>query len=178
MLDKFKEAVSKAGAASSETIDKETIAVSENADGSVSARMKGYGETLAAKSAHYAEKVKDVNVFDKVKSFTTASVKTVEEIDAHLVHNRSIYEINNFRVSSTAGVTAGMTLDIHFVKNARAKELATELSKFMTVTNPKTGSKIKVPLAALDGKEQAKIKDPKSGEVLTIDAKTGEILEG
>ena len=74
----------------------------------MTARMRGYSDTLAAKGAHYAEKVKDLNVFDKFKSFTTASVKMVEEIDAHLVHNRSIYEINNFRVSSTAGVTAGM----------------------------------------------------------------------
>ncbi|AZZ97511.1 hypothetical protein [Pseudoalteromonas sp. R3] len=144
----------------------------------VSLKEKGdvLSATIKQKANDARGSLKEISVMAKVKEFTKASVKTVEDIDAELLVSNSQYEINNFRVSATAGVTAGMTLDIHFVKNQGAKEIAQQASRFLIVHNPDTGSKIQVPRSALVNKEIAKIKDPKTEAILTINAKTGAIL--
>ncbi|MBQ4836901.1 MULTISPECIES: hypothetical protein [Pseudoalteromonas] len=152
----------------------------EEGNSQVGVNIKEKGEELTAsikqKATDAKDNLKDISVMNKVKDFTKASVKTVEDIDNDLLASNSQYEINNFRVSATAGVTAGMTLDIHFVKNQGAKEIAQKASRFLIVVNPDTGSKIQVPRSALVNKETAKIKDPKTEAVLTINAKTGAIL--
>ena len=106
---------------------------------SINLKEKGDGLTLAVKqkAVDTKDSIKDFSTLSKVKEFTSAAVKTVEEIDAELIACNSQYEINNFRVSGTAGVTAGMTLDIHFVKNQGAKELSQNASRFLIVKNPK-----------------------------------------
>lgn len=168
MFDKIKDIAGKNFGGDSVSVEDGT----ERSDGD-----GGFAMKLKAAGADLASKAKDFSVFDKVKGFTASAVKTVEEIDSHLLNTRSQYEINNFRVSSTAGVTAGLTLDIHFTKNSVSKELAAAQSKFLTVVNPKSGAQIKVPVTALAGKETAKIKDPNTGEILEINTKTGEIIK-
>ncbi|NVK31745.1 MAG: hypothetical protein HWE20_12120 [Gammaproteobacteria bacterium] len=174
MFDKIKNTATKN--LKNEGIEVETALVSETPDGGMSAKLRSMGEGVRNAGADFASKAKELNVFDKVKSFTSASVKTVEEIDAHLLATRSPYEINNFRVSSTAGVTAGMTLDIHFIKTAGAREVASAQSKYLVVVNPSNGNKIKVPVTALTGRDTAKVKDPDTGEVLEFSTKTGAVI--
>jgi len=149
----------------------------------VSDNLSIWGKKTTQKSTELGEdlkekgkSVKDFSLTDKVKSFSIKAVETVEELDLELARTNSSYEINDFRVSSTAGMAAGMTLDIHFVKNQGAKDVSSKRSQFLMVENEKTGSIIQVPKTSLINKESAKIKDPKTGEILTINAKTGEII--
>ena len=150
---------------------------SQNISVNLKETSEGMGATIKQAAVDTKDSIKDFSALSKVKSFTAASVKMVEEIDEELMTTNSQYEINNFRVSATAGISAGMTLDIHFVKNQGAKEVAQNASRFLIVKNPETGSTIKVPKTALVNKDTAKVKDPKTEEILTINAKTGEIIK-
>ncbi|MBH0027554.1 hypothetical protein I6F53_11215 [Pseudoalteromonas sp. SWN29] len=169
MLNKIKESATRNMSSISDKTKDVSVNLKDTSD--------GFTAAVKQKAADTKENLKDFSALSKVKDFTTASVKTVEDIDAELIASNSQYEINNFRVSATAGVTAGMTLDIHFVKNQGAKELSQNASRFLIVKNPNTGSVIKVAKAALANKETVKIKDPKTEEVLTINAKSGKIID-
>jgi hypothetical protein len=120
--------------------------------------------------------VNDLNMMNKIQDFTKNAVKVVSELDDHLTRSNSSYEISSFRVVASVTVTGGMTLDISFLKNPMAKALSQETAKNVSVINPKTGKSFKVPRIALAGKEKAKIKDPETGEILIIDAKTGAVI--
>jgi len=168
MFDKIKDSATKNMASLGDKAIETSVHIKEQGD--------GVNATIKQKTNSLKEGVKDISVMAKVKEFTRSAVKTVEDLDNELLTTNSSYEINNFRVSATAGVTAGMTLDIHFVKNQGAKEIAQKASKFLVVINPETGSTIQVPKSALVNKETAKIKDPKTDAILTINAKTGKIL--
>ena len=133
--------------------------------------------TLMNKALGAVKSVKEFSIMDKVKEFTVASATTVESIDQHLLSSQSQYEINTYNVSSTAGVTAGMTLNIHFTKNSGAKDLANERSKYLILKNPVTGSEIKVARVSVADKSTAKVKDPKDGSIVTFDTKTGAIID-
>jgi len=168
MFDKIKDAANKNYSSLEDKASNLKVEMSEKND--------ELSASISEKITTTKKSFNDLSVLAKIKEFTSSSVHTVEEIDKELLEANSQYEINNFRVSATAGVTAGMTLDIHFVKTQTAKEVAKEMSKFLVVKNPKTGSTIKIPRTALANKEFAKVKDPSTNEVLTINTKTGQIV--
>lgn len=163
MFDKLKSIANK-------TLGEDCFSIDAQEPNHLAVKLKDAGTDIA-------KKAKDFNLFEKYKNFATSAVKTVEELDDHLIKTRSHYEINDFRVSSTAGITAGLTLDIHFVKSAGAREIAAEQTKFLTIVHPQTELSFKVPYSALVGKEKAKVKDPKTGDILEVLVKTGEVLD-
>lgn len=49
--------------------------------------------------------------------------------------------------------------------------------KYLIVVNPRTGKQLKIPRNKLAGMEQAKIKDPETGEVLLFQTETGDVID-
>lgn len=116
------------------------------------------------------------NLIKKLKDFTTEAVRLVAEIDEGLSDNNSPYEVGDFRVKGSISVVGGMDLDIHFVKTPSARDISNEKNKMLKITNPRTGKQISVPRISLAGKSIAKVKDPDTGEILTIDVKKGQVV--
>lgn len=108
-----------------------------------------------------------------VKNAALEGVRAVESIDAELAKTNSAYEVGYFRVMGSATVVGGVTLDIHFVKTAIAKQRFSNL----IVKNPGTGKEIAIPRAATFGKKQVKVRDPDTGEILVIDVAEATVLK-
>jgi hypothetical protein len=131
------------------------------------------------------ELVKDFGI-DKVKEFAVNATTIVSEIDTYLLDKNLPYEVGSFRVSANMGVMAGMILDIQFSKTLNAKKNSFDSrtaneknlpSINVDITNPNTGKSYKIPRASLANKEQAKIKDPETGQILVIDVKTEKVIK-
>lgn len=112
------------------------------------------------------------DLLNKVTSFASSAAEIAKNIDDDLRARGSAYEIGHFRVMGNLSVVGGLTLDIHFTKTAYAKEDG----MFLVVINPRTERPLKIPRNAIVGREQAKIRDPETGEVLLIDTRSGNIL--
>jgi len=140
------------------------------------------GEDLAETGAQIKEHVQarvdgikgSVDLASKINGFASSATAIVESIDQELREKGSAYEVGYFRVMGNVGLNAGMTLDIHFAKTAFAKEAG----MFLVVTNPRTERPLRIPRNSLEGREQAKIRDPETGEILLIDTRSGRILPG
>ena len=126
--------------------------------------------------------VKDFNVVDKIKDFSLNATTIVSEIDAHLVDKNIPYEVASFRVSANVGVVAGMILDINFTKTTNAKKTSDEIrstkysNDYLEITNPQTGKTYKIAKAAVANKEEVKIRDSETGQILVANSKTGDII--
>jgi len=111
-------------------------------------------------------------MINTLRSSALTLAEVTAEIDKELKDRDSPYEVAFYRVSGNVGVIAGINFDIHFTKSPTAKEE----SEFVIIINPKTDSQLRVPRKALIGRERAKIRDPETGEILTIDVKTRRIV--
>ncbi len=140
-------------------------------------RADGIGVNVQAKIKQSKEMIDEFSLSGKVKDFTLSSVKVAQEIDAELQKENCQYEVNNFRVSASAGMMAGMTLDLHFTKTPGAKKISEQESKYLSIINPGTGKPLKVLRSAVHGKDTVKLKDPDTGEVLVADTTSGKVLE-
>lgn len=139
-------------------------------------KADGLGVNIQSKLKQSKDALDEFSLAGKVKDFTLASVKVAQDIDAELQKDNYQYEVNNFRVSASAGMMAGMTLDIHFTKTSGAKKISEEASKYLAVVNPNTGKALKVLRTAIIGKETIKMKDPETGEVIIADS-SGKVIE-
>jgi hypothetical protein len=195
MLDKF----------NLDQIKKQTVAKLSETGGDLSDRALTIKENLITDTNTATSKARDaVNSFkdsidetkglvkdfgvDKVKEFAVNASTIVSEIDTYLLEKNSPYEVGSFRVSANMGVMAGMILDIQFSKTLNAKKnsfdsraaienKSTLPSLNIDITNPTTGKSYKVPRTALVNKEQIKIKDPATGQLLVIDVKTEKVIK-
>lgn len=122
------------------------------------------------------DEVKDGYVQTKMlqtmKSSALALADVTAEIDAQLRERSSPYEVGYYRVSGSLTVVGGVTFDIFFTKSTVGKEE----SEYVVIINPKTDSQLRVPRKALIGRETAQIRDPETGDILTIDVKTRQVL--
>jgi len=123
------------------------------------------------------ESVKDFSIMDKVNAFCAKSVELVTDVDKYLSANNSPYEVSTFKVNASAGLHAGMSLDINFAKTAVAKTVKQNSDQFLQIINPKTNNSFKIPRTSVSGKLQAKVKDPSSGEILLVDTTSGKVIE-
>jgi hypothetical protein len=150
----------------------------ESTKESVNSLKMSIGETVE----HTKGAVKDFSVIDKIKDFSFNATTIVSEIDNHLVDQNIPYEVSSFRVSANVGVVAGMILDINFTKTAHAKKNSDEIrstkssNDYLQITNPKTGKTYKIVKSTVADKEEVKIRDSETGEILVANAKTGEII--
>jgi hypothetical protein len=127
--------------------------------------------------------VKDFSVVEKIKEFSFNATNIVTEIDKHLIDKNIPFEVSNFRVSANVGVVAGMVLDINFSKTQDAKNSSNEIrvnksneANHIVVKNPATGKTYKIAKTTLIGKEEVKIRDSETGQIIVINAKTGDFI--
>lgn len=119
----------------------------------------------------------DLDLTNKVKDFSIDAANIASEIDEYLLESNSPYEVSTFRVSANIGVTAGMTLDMHFSKTPFAKKFSAARAEHMVIKNPTTEKHFKVPRESLLGADQAKVRDPLTGDVFLIRTFDGKIIE-
>jgi hypothetical protein len=119
----------------------------------------------------------DLNLTNKVKDFSIDAANIASEIDEYLLESNSPYEVSTFRVSANIGVTAGMTLDMHFSKTPYAKKFSSAKAEHMVIKNPTTEKHFKVPRESLLGADQAKVRDPLTGDVFLIRTFDGKVIE-
>jgi hypothetical protein len=119
----------------------------------------------------------DLNLTKKVKDFSINAANIAAEIDEYLLESNSPYEVSTFRVSANLGVTAGMTLDMHFAKTPFAKKFSAAKSEHMVIKNPTTEKHFKVPRESLLGADQAKVRDPLTGDIFLISTFDGKVIE-
>lgn len=133
---------------------------------------------LIGKAAGKSEKPIEY-LADKACSATITIAKKaiplVAEIEKSLLENNSSYQINEYSVRTTLGITLGTTLDIRFSKTPTAKAEADFQSKTVEIISP-SGNAFKVNRLDLLGKDVAKIRDPFSKEILLVNTKTLEVL--
>jgi hypothetical protein len=156
MLDSFKKHTEAAGSFLKEKGGNLTNAISQGAE---DAKTKWSNFSISA----------------TVKEFTLTSVAAATEIDEHLTQIGSPYEINSLRISASASVVAGMTLDMTLTKTNTAKSIGNQLRNEMSITNPTTGKIIKILRSKFAGKEIVKVRDPENGEILQIHVSSGEV---
>jgi hypothetical protein len=166
--------------------------IANNADSTASKAIEAVSH-LKNSLDETKESIKDFGV-DKVKDFALNATIIVGEIDAFLLEKNLPYEVGNFRISANMGVMAGMILDINFSKTLNAKKNSFETresrsttnennpnsqqeSKTISITNPSTGKSYKIPRASLAGKEQAKIRDPETRQLLVIDVESEKVVK-
>jgi len=135
-----------------------------------------FTEKITEKFSASKDIFKDFSIINKIKEFSSNAVHMVAELDEHLVDTNSSYEVGDFRVTANIGVVAGMSLDIRFIKTQTAKSVSQKKNQLLSITNPKTGKEFKVARLSLAGKNQAKVRDPESGDILLIDSKTGKVI--
>ncbi|AFM26181.1 hypothetical protein [Desulfomonile tiedjei] len=111
-------------------------------------------------------------MLDAMKASALSLANTAAEIDAELRDRNSPYEVAFYRVSGSLTLVGGVTFDIHFTKTSLAKQE----SDFIVIINPRTDSQIRVPRKALAGRETAKVRDPETGEILTVDVGTRTVI--
>lgn len=122
------------------------------------------------------DSITDIDVTGRIKKFASDAVNIVSELDEELVSKNSSYEISDFKVRGTIGIVAGMILDIHYVKTPTARAISDNKVKMIPVINPETGATFNVSRVALAGKQHVNVKDPNTGDIFCIDAKTGKVL--
>jgi len=133
-------------------------------------KVKGVSESI---TDSVKEKIPDLASSTFVADFSKKAAKMIEDIDAHLTQTNSSYEISSFRVAANASIVGGVNLDITFTKSAVAKNISNERRNELEVTNSKTGKTFRISRTACAGKDFVKVKDPNTGEVLTVDTRTG-----
>ena len=133
-------------------------------------KVKGVSESI---TDSVKEKIPDLASSTFVADFSKKAAKMIEDIDAHLTQTNSSYEISSFRVAANASIVGGVNLDITFTKSAVAKNISNERRNELEVTNSKTGKTFRTSRTACAGKDFVKVKDPNTGEVLTVDTRTG-----
>jgi hypothetical protein len=141
--------------------------------------LKEKGGNISSAISQGAEdaksKITNFSLASAIKDFTSSSVEAATEIDEHLTKIGSPYEINSLRISASASVMAGMTLDMTLTKTNTAKTIGNQLRNEMSITNPTTGKIFKILRSTFVGKEVIKVKDPNNGEILQIQVASGEV---
>jgi hypothetical protein len=137
-------------------------------------KVKGVSESI---TDSVKEKIPDLASSTFVADFSKKAAKMIEDIDAHLTQTNSSYEISSFRVAANASIVGGVNLDITFTKSTVAKTISNERRNELEVTNSKTGKTFRISRTACAGKDFVKVKDPNTGEVLTVDTRTGQATQ-
>lgn len=137
-------------------------------------KVKGVSDSI---TDSVKEKIPDLASSTFVADFSKKAAKMIEDIDAHLTQTNSSYEISSFRVAANASIVGGVNLDITFTKSTVAKTISNERRNELEVTNSKTGKTFRISRTACAGKDFVKVKDPNTGEVLTVDTRTGQATQ-
>lgn len=180
MLNKIKGMTTKTDSEASKVQNDESTVQVDGEEQSVVAKESFFGGAMSKTMSGVQsakDSLKDFSIMDKVNSFCAKSVDIVTTIDQHLAATNSVYEVGNFKVNASAGLSAGMSLDINFIKTPAAKALKQTNDKFLQITNPKNNNTFKIPRAAVAGKSQAKVKDPTTGEIIMVNTTTGKVIE-
>lgn len=131
--------------------------------------------SISQSASDTKEKLSNFSLAKTIKEFASTSVAAATEIDEHLTNIGSPYEINSLRISASASVIAGMTLDISFTKTSTAKTIGNQLRNEMSITNPATGKVFKILRSAFAGREIVKVRDPNNGDLLQLHVASGEV---
>lgn len=141
------------------------------------ANESGFWHRFSAKVSETTNSVTDIDLWEKVKKFTSKSAEIVEEIDQELAEKNSSYEIADYRVRGSLSVVGGMTLDIHFIKTPTARAISDCKAKSLTIIHPNSKKQFNVSKIALVGQDKAKVRCPHSGDILLIETETGKVVE-
>ena len=76
-------------------------------------RIINMKEVIGDKASELAE---EFSYTDKIKDFSLNAVDIVTQIDAHLLQKQANYEVSEFKISGSIGISGGLALDIKFSK--------------------------------------------------------------